>query len=221
MVGNDDIFYVQKVKPPKLKGGIKETKAITVFKGSDGKVEIEVEGGVEPYSYKWSNGSTNKNLENVPDGEYTVVVTDAVDQEMTLKAIVTTPKLEEGKNIAVFFDPPVILYYDLRKSDLKEESKKSLERVITVLNNNPQIKIEVRSHTDCSGDEKFNLFLSNERSRTTVEYLKKRIVNPERISGIGFGETVKVVNCNCDKNECNEDQHQKNRRTEFVILKSF
>ncbi len=219
MAGNEDIYYVQKVKPPKLKVDVKESKATSVFKGTDGKVAISVEGGVEPYTYKWSNGSTEKDLSNVPDGEYTVVVTDAVDQEITLKAVVSTPKLEVGKNIAVFFDPPVVLYYGLEKSDLTEASKKSLDRVISVLNNNPNIKLEVRSYTDCSGDLNYNMELSKLRAATTVDYLQSRIVNPDRISGQGFGETMLVVKCNCDKEECTEENHKKNRRTEFVILK--
>ena len=219
MIGNEDIYYVQKVKPPKLKVGVKESKSISVFKGVDGKVTISVEGGVEPYTYKWSNGSTEKDLVNVSDGEYTVIVTDAVDQEITLKAIVSTPKLEVGENIAVFFDPPVVLYYALAKTDLTEESKKSLERVISVLNSNPDIKLEVGSYTDCSGDFTYNLELSKLRAAKTVEYLKSRIVNPNRISGDGFGETKLVVKCNCDKDECTEENHKKNRRTEFVILK--
>ena len=219
MAGNEDIYYVQKVKPPKLKVDLKESKAITVFKGTDGKVTISVEGGVQPYTYKWSNGSTEKELVNVPDGEYTVVVTDAVDQEITLKTVVSTPKLEVGKNIAVFFDPPVILYYGLKMTDLTEESKKSLDRVISVLNKNPDLRLEVRSYTDCIGEVHYNLELSKVRASTTVEYLQSRIVNPDRITGTGFGETMLVVKCNCDKNECTEENHKKNRRTEFVVLK--
>ncbi len=219
IAGNEDIYYVQKVKPPKLKADVKETKAISVFKGTDGKVTISVEGGVQPYTYKWSNGSTEKELVNVPDGEYTVVVTDAVDQEITLKAVVSTPKLDVGKNIAVFFDPPVVLYYGLEKADLTEESEKSLDRVISVLNSNPDVKLEVRSYTDCSGDFNYNMELSKLRAATTVNYLQSRIVNPDRINGNGFGETMLVVKCNCDKDECTEENHKKNRRTEFVILK--
>ena len=120
-----------------------------MFHGKDGKVEISVSGGVEPYTYLWSDGSTSKDLENVPDGEYLVVVTDAVDQEVTLKATVSTPKIDKGKDLAVLFDPPVVIYYDLDEFSLTEESKKSLHKVIEVLNDNSEVRIEVRSFTDC------------------------------------------------------------------------
>lgn len=219
MNGNEDVFYVQKVKPPKLNVDVTETKSVTVFKGSDGVVRISVSGGVEPYTYKWSDGSTSKDLENVPDGEYTVVITDAVDQEMILKAIVSTPKIDAGKDLALLFDPPVVIYYDLDKFSLKEESKESLQRVIEVLNENPEVKIEVRSYTDCQGGVDYNMNLSNERARATLDYLKGKIVNPERLFSEGFGETMPVVNCDCDKAGCSEEEHQKNRRTEFVVVK--
>lgn len=219
MKGNEDIFYVQKIKPPKLKVDVTEAKSVTVFHGKDGKVEISVSGGVKPYTYLWSDGSTSKDLENVPDGEYLVVVTDAVDQEVTLKAIVSTPKIKEGEDLAVLFDPPVVIYYDLDKYSITKESTNSIERVIEVLNENPNVKIEVRSYTDCQGDESYNLQLSKSRSKTTVDYLKLKAKNPERIVGKGFGETMLVVDCDCDKGSCSEEDHQKNRRTEFIVIK--
>lgn len=218
MKGNEDIFYVQKIKPPKLKVDVTETKSVTVFHGKDGKVEISVSGGVEPYTYLWSDGSTSKDLENVPDGEYLVVVTDAVDQQVKLKAIVSTPKIEQGEDLAILFDPPVVIYYDLDKFSLKQESKESLQRVVEVLNENPDVKIEVRSYTDCQGGFDYNMNLSNERAKATLDYLKGKIVNPERLFSKGFGETMPVVNCDCDKAGCSEEELKKNRRTEFLVL---
>jgi len=219
MKGNEDIFYVQKIKSPKLKVDVTETKSVTVFQGKDGKVEISVSGGVEPYTYLWSDGSTSKDLENVPDGEYLVVVTDAVDQEVALKAIVSTPKIKEGEDLAVLFDPPVVIYYDLDEFSLTEESKKSLHKVIEVLNDNSEVRIEVRSFTDCQGGFDYNMNLSKDRAEATLAYLKGKVVNPERLYAKGFGETMQVVKCSCDKNECSEEGHQKNRRTEFIVIK--
>ena len=219
MSGNEDVFYVQKVKPPRLKVDINERKSVTVFNGQDGQVEISVSGGIEPYTYLWSNGSTSKDLQNVPDGEYVVVVTDAVDQEVVLKAIVSSPKIDTGKDLAVLFDPPVVIYYDLDEFSLTEESKKSLHKVIKVLNDNSEVRIEVRSFTDCQGEFDYNMNLSKDRAEATLVYLKGKVVNPERLYAKGFGETMQVVNCNCDKNECSEEGHQKNRRTEFIVIK--
>ena len=190
-----------------------------MFNVQDGQVEISVSGGIEPYTYLWSNGSTSKDLQNVPDGEYVVVVTDAVDQEVVLKAIVSSPKIDTGKDLAVLFDPPVVIYYDLDEFSLTEESKKSLHKVIKVLNDNSEVRIEVRSFTDCQGEFDYNMNLSKDRAEATLVYLKGKVVNPERLYAKGFGETMQVVNCNCDKNECSEEGHQKNRRTEFIVIK--
>ena len=181
-------------------------------------MDISVSGGVEPYTYVWSNGAVTKSLENVPDGEYVVEVTDAVDQKVVLKAIVSTPKIEQGEDLAILFDPPVVIYYDLDKFSLKQESKESLQRVVEVLNENPDVKIEVRSYTDCQGGFDYNMNLSNERAKATLDYLKGKIVNPERLFSKGFGETMPVVNCDCDKAGCSEEELKKNRRTEFLVL---
>ena len=217
LTGND-IYYVQKIKPPKLKVDVTDIKGVTVFKGKDGSVDISVSGGVEPYTYVWSNGAVTKSLENVPDGEYVVEVTDAVDQKVVLKAIVSTPKIDEGKDLAVLFDPPVVIYYDLDKFSLTNESQKSLDRVVEVLNDNPIVKIEIRSYTDCQGEEDYNLRLSNERADATLGYLKGKVVNPERLLSKGFGESLLVIDCGCDEKTCSEEEHQMNRRTEFIVL---
>ena len=59
-------------------------------------------------------------------------------------------------------------------------------------------------------------------AKASAEYIKKRISNPQRIYGKGFGESKLKVNCPCEgavKSNCSEEEHQKNRRTEFIIIK--
>lgn len=217
-VGGEDIFYVQKVKPPTLRVNVKEVKPTTYFGGEDGGVDVDVEGGVKPYTYLWSNGSTDKDLKNVPDGEYVLTITDAVDQKMQLKVIVKTPEIDEGKDLAVLFNPPVVIYYDLDKWDLTESSKKSLERLVKILNEHEDVKIQIRSHTDCKGSNEYNLDLSEKRAKSTYDFLKQKVKYPERISWKGIGESEQLEKCDCNRNQCTEDQHQKNRRTEFLVL---
>ena len=65
-------------------------------------------------------------------------------------------------------------------------------------------------------------FLSNNRATASAKYIKERIPNPERIYGKGYGESKLKVNCPCEgtvKSTCPETEHQKNRRTEFIIMK--
>ena len=75
------------------------------------RISKQTESGVvTPYTYLWSNGSTDKNLKNVPDGEYILSVTDAVDQQFQIKVIVKSSEINKGKDLAMIFDPPIVLY---------------------------------------------------------------------------------------------------------------
>jgi outer membrane protein OmpA-like peptidoglycan-associated protein len=82
--------------------------------------------------------------------------------------------------------------------------------------------IELGSHTDCRGTKNANKTLSNDRAKASADYIKSRITNPERISGVGYGEGKLKVNCPCEgtvKSNCPEEEHAKNRRTEFIVKK--
>lgn len=90
------------------------------------------------------------------------------------------------------------------------------------MNENPTVKIEVSAFTDCRGKIGYNKVLANERAVSTVDYIKARITNPERISGKGYGESESVNNCECEGeviSGCTDDEFQENRRTEFLIVK--
>lgn len=217
-IGGEDIFYVQKVKPPTLRVNVKEVKSITHYGSQDGGVDIEVDGGVAPYTYLWSNGSTEKDLKNVSEGEYVLTITDAVDQKTQVKVIVKTPEIDKGKDLALVFDPPIIIYYELDKWELTPDSKKSLEKLAELLNKHKEAKIEIRSYTDCMGTIDYNMKLSENRAKKTYEYLAEKVVNSERLSWRGYGESEPKIKCDCEKDECSEEDRKKNRRTEFFVL---
>ena len=97
-----------------------------------------------------------------------------------------------------------------------------LEKIVKVMNDYPTIVIQLGSHTDCRSSKDFNMKLSSNRAKASADYIKKKIKNPERIYGKGFGESKLKVNCPCEgavKSNCSEEEHQKNRRTEFIIMK--
>ncbi|HLV42087.1 MAG TPA: OmpA family protein [Brumimicrobium sp.] len=114
------------------------------------------------------------------------------------------------------------IYYDLDKATLREESKTELDKVAAILNDNPEMIIELGSHTDCRQTYSYNMTLSEKRAKSAAEYLKSRIVNPQRIIPIGYGELKLVNDCSCEGDvvsDCSEEEHQENRRTEFIIIK--
>ena len=81
------------------------------------------------------------------------------------------------------------IYYDFDKSDILTKYKENIETVISAMNSSPEMKVEVNSYTDCRGSKEYNLNLSNRRSNTIIEYIRKEIKNPERVYGKGYGET--------------------------------
>ena len=85
------------------------------------------------------------------------------------------------------------IYYDFDKSDILTKYKENIDKVISALNYSPEMKVEVNSYTDCRGSKEYNLNLSNRRSKTIIEYIRKEIKNPERVYGKGYGETNILV----------------------------
>lgn len=115
------------------------------------------------------------------------------------------------------------IYYDLNSSYLRKDAKVELNKIVESMNLNPNIVIELRSHTDCRESEEYNQWLSDRRAVRAADYIKRRIKNGgSRVSGKGYGESELLNNCGCDvvdTSGCSEDQHQLNRRTEFIIIK--
>jgi outer membrane protein OmpA-like peptidoglycan-associated protein len=89
------------------------------------------------------------------------------------------------------------------------------------MNKYPNMVVELGSHTDCRASIKYNETLSDKRAKASAAYIKTKITNPARIYGKGYGESVLLNGCACEgtvKSTCSEEEHQKNRRTEFKII---
>jgi outer membrane protein OmpA-like peptidoglycan-associated protein len=105
---------------------------------------------------------------------------------------------------------------------IRPDAAIELDKIVKVMNENPTMVVELGSHTDCRSSASSNLALSAKRAKASADYIKKRITNPDRIYGKGYGETQLVNGCACEgavKPACSEEEHQKNRRTEFKIIK--
>ena len=84
------------------------------------------------------------------------------------------------------------------------------------MNEYPELLIEAGSHTDSRGRDKYNQKLSEKRAKATVDYIVSKGIDASRLTYQGYGETRLVNECS-DGKECSEDEHQMNRRTEFMI----
>lgn len=108
------------------------------------------------------------------------------------------------------------IYFDYAKYSVNKRSHNALEQVAQKLKDNPNWRLKINAHTDMRGTDSYNLNLSKKRAFSTKKYLVKLGVAANRIESEGFGETKPIVDCY--NKECSEDEHSKNRRSEFVVL---
>lgn len=127
----------------------------------------------------------------------------------------STCKVTIGDDLGKCFGIKMI-YFDLDKSNIRTEAALDLEKILDVLNNNPTMKLDIRSHTDSRATHQYNEALSNRRAKSTLQWLVKNGIAANRLTGKGYGETQLVNGC-ADGVNCTEEEHQMNRRSEFII----
>jgi OOP family OmpA-OmpF porin len=123
---------------------------------------------------------------------------------------------------AFTIDKPIVIknvLYDFNKSTLRPESKLVLDTLVTVLKDNPKIKVELASHTDWIGSDKYNDKLSQARAQACVDYIISKGINESRISAKGYGERKPIAPNALPNGKDNPAGRQLNRRTEFKVLK--
>jgi outer membrane protein OmpA-like peptidoglycan-associated protein/tetratricopeptide (TPR) repeat protein len=108
------------------------------------------------------------------------------------------------------------IYYDYDKATLRPESKLVLDSILVFFQENPDLTIEIGSHTDSRGSDAYNLKLSQARAQSVVDYLIEKGIAKEKLLAKGYGETKPVNGCVNGVN-CTEEEHQKNRRTTFRV----
>lgn len=108
------------------------------------------------------------------------------------------------------------IHYDFNQWAIRPDAAAELDNLADVLKKYPAMRIELRSHTDTRASASFNQTLSAKRARAAVDYLKKKGIPPRRMVPVGLGESQPLVPCPND--DCAEEAHQQNRRTEFKVL---
>lgn len=128
--------------------------------------------------------------------------------------------LEKEKDVVRDKDRLIIktdpIYFDYNLWYIRKESKVILGRVVELMKKYPGMVIEIGSHTDSRGNEKFNADLSQKRANSTREFIIQSGIDAKRVSAKGYGESVPIIKCKPDE-ACSEEEHELNRRSEFVI----
>lgn len=124
-------------------------------------------------------------------------------------------KMKVGGDLALCFNITQI-YFDLDKSNIRPDAAIDLAKILQVLTEYPTMKIDIRSHTDSRATFKYNEALSDRRAKSTRNWLISKGINANRLTAKGYGE-YRLVNRCADDVPCSEEEHQQNRRSEFII----
>lgn len=183
----------------------KEIETFTV--GEDGFFTMELDLDRD-YSFI---GSKEGYLSNVTDFSTKDLGLDPENPVQTYEIEIVLDKIFLNKEIVL-----ENIYYDFDKWDIREDAQPTLNELAGNLKLNPNINIQMASHTDCRGSTRYNEELSQKRAQSAVNYLISQGVDPGRLTAKGFGENQLEVDCVCSR--CTEEQHQENRRTTFAII---
>ncbi len=224
----DDIWYIKKVKNPVFtimgkvyaKGDSTKTPiegaSIELF-NAESNAKIDTSVSAAPIGFEFFRGTEylNYRLEARKAGyTYGVNTTSTIGltEDDTLYVDLYLTPIEQIGTIVL-----KNVYFDLDKANIREDAKPSLDSVYNILIKNPNIRIELSSHTDSRAPADYNLKLSQRRADSSKAYLVRKGISPDRIVAIGYGETRLLNDCS-DGVPCTEIEHQINRRTEFKII---
>lgn len=161
-----------------------------------------------------------------PDKNYTIEAkkkgyfNDAVD--VSTVGLTPADTLKAKLSLALIPDKPIVLegiLYEFDSAELTPAAKESLDTgLYVILFENPQIIIELSSHTDAKGSDAYNLKLSQQRAESAVKHLIKKGVNKDRLVDKGYGESLPVIENTLPDGSDNPEGRKLNRRTEFKII---
>lgn len=240
--GDDDIYTFVN-EDPNLRVVNYYLQGVTYTPDSDGKLQILPNTKVSLID---GNGNTMQDFVTGNDGKFLFRIYENESYELigetngylvkrqpyttfgkgvdpnTLKELVTNITLDtmmvlekiELNKIFVLEN----IYYDLDSANIRPDAAKELDKLVQILIDNPEIKIELSSHTDSIASVEYNNNLSQRRAQSAVNYMARRGISPDRMTAKGYGELRPIArNTNPDGTD-NPEGRQRNRRTEFKIL---
>jgi peptidoglycan-associated lipoprotein len=109
------------------------------------------------------------------------------------------------------------IYFDLNKWDIRTDASLEIDKIFEIMNKYPNLIIAINAHTDCRNSEEYNKILSQKRADETRNHLISKGINATRLIAKGFGESLLLNTCK-DGENCTEEEHQQNRRSEFIVV---
>ncbi|MES2575860.1 MAG: OmpA family protein [Bacteroidota bacterium] len=166
--------------------------------------------------------NTKYHIKSEKDGYNTIEVPLVIGDESgkTFLPLVLDKTIKEvklGDDLAIIFELKPI-FFDLNKSNIRPDAAIELSKILDAMEQNPNIKVDIRSHTDSRNTAVYNKKLSDRRAKSTMAWLIKNGIDKKRLTAKGYGESQLLNKCS-DGVKCTEAEHQVNRRSEFIVVK--
>lgn len=233
--GSDDIYGFTETEPidlicnTALSGVVKDQKDGTLLPNAN-VILVSADGTTLTEVISDANGAFSMDGD-CRDGEYKLVgtaegynrseikFTSADAQDVEGLEILLSKVIQEapvGTDLARFLNLNPV-YFDLDKSNIRPDAAVTLTAVINYLNEFPEMKVQVQSHTDVRASKWYNNKLSERRAKSTVAYIIANGISESRLNGKGFGESQLANDCTTAE-KCTDEEHEKNRRSEFIVI---
>ena len=189
--------------------GDEERQVDLVMSDAEGKFQFTLEEGVVEYVLigQKENFFTTRKVFPM-EGKYLDKATlTEFETDTTFYTSLTLDKIVLDK--AIVLDN---IYYDFDRAEIRPDAARELDKLVSILKDNPQIVIELSSHTDSRGEVTYNIDLSQRRAESAVNYIISKGISDRRITARGYGENRPIV-----PDATTEEEHQVNRRTEFKV----
>lgn len=232
--GKDDIYSFHEDKPllfscqKNIKGIVKDAKTKAIIANAKVILSDKVMKEVSTDQSK-TDGTFTFEKVNCNDSHYylrgekekyeTAEVNVTVGKDEVVYEILLNPRqvaIEKGMDLAKVFEIKEIKF-DYNKANIRPDAEVELTKIVEVMREYPKMKIDIRSHTDSRGADSYNLKLSDRRAKATLEWIVKQGIDRKRLKAKGYGETRLVNGCS-NGVPCTEEEHQENRRSEFIVV---
>jgi hypothetical protein len=232
--GKDDIYSFHEDKPllfscqKNIKGIVKDAKTKAIIANAKVILSDKVMKEVSTDQSK-TDGTFTFEKVNCNDSHYylrgekekyeTAEVNVTVGKDEVVYEILLNPRevaIKKGMDLAKVFEIKEIKF-DYNKADIRPDAAVELTKIVEVMREYPKMKIDIRSHTDSRGADSYTLNLSDRRAKATLEWIVKQGIDRKRLKAKGYGETRLVNGCS-NGVPCTEEEHQENRRSEFIVV---
>lgn len=218
-VGRDDIYKIKPICVNEFVITIKDQKTGELLRDAQVSI-IDHKGNVVETKFSDSYGIVRYDVDCDRTYSLQVEKTDyageKVELERTRNGKVPVEVALRPIDLIIIDDTIMLgdIYFEFDKANITQQGAFELNKVVDIMQRNPNMKIKIEAHTDSRGSDVYNLKLSERRAMSTLQYILSKGISKSRLEAKGYGESNPKVNCGED---CTEEQHAINRRSVFLI----